>query len=160
MRSSSPCSSRRSRSAASISSRTLHLDARPRLLEAAEQAGEDAGADALEDPDAERAGGAFGERRHVGLRRVELRDDRVGVAQQEPAGVGQVDRPWAAGPLDEPLAHAPLELGDLLADRRLGVAELAGGAAERPRAADGLQGREMPQFDAEPSITFHYRIEL
>ena len=60
-----------------------HLDARPLLAEAAEQGGEDARADALEDADAQRAGRAFRERRHVGLGGVELRDDRVGVAEQE-----------------------------------------------------------------------------
>ena len=136
-----------------------HLDARPLLLEAAEQAGEDARADALEDPDAQRAGRALGERGHVGLRGVELRDDRVRVPEEQPARVGQVDGPRAAGTVDEPLADVALELRDLLADGRLRVAELAGRAAEGPRAADGLEGREMPQFDAEPSITFHNRYE-
>ena len=53
------------------------LDSRPLLLEAPEQAGEDARADALEDPDAQGAGRALGERGHVCLRGVELRDDRV-----------------------------------------------------------------------------------
>ena len=118
-----------------------HLDARPVLLEAAEEAGEDARADALKDPDAERAGGAFGERRHVGLRGVELRDDRVGVPEEEPAGVGQVDRPRAARAVDEPLADVPLELGDLLADGRLRVAELAGRAGRRTACARPPRGR-------------------
>ena len=59
---------------------------------------------------------------------VELRDDRVGVAEQEAAGVGQVDGLGAARAVDELLADAPLEPRDLLAHRRLRVAELAGGA--------------------------------
>ena len=136
-----------------------HLDARPFLLEAADQAGEDACADALVDPDAQRPGRAFGERGQVGLRGVELRDDRVRVPEEQPARVGQVDGPGAAGPVDEPLPDVALEQRDLLADGGLGVAELAGRPAEGARAADGLQGREMPQFDAEPSITFHNQNE-
>ena len=137
-----------------------HLDARPVLPEAAEQGGEDAGADALEDPDAQRAGGALGERGHVGLRGVELRDDRVGVAEQEAAGVGQVDGPRAARAVDEPLADDALELGDLLAHRRLRVAELARGArrtsACRPTASRAARWRSSTPSQ---SITFHNRIE-
>ena len=121
------------------------------------QPGEDARADALVDPDAQRPGRAFGEGGEVGLRGVELRDDRVRVPQEQPSRVGQVDRPRAAGTVDEPLPDVALELRDLLADGGLGVAELAGRAAEGARAADGLQGRQMAQLDAQPSITFHNR---
>ena len=80
------------------------LDARPLALEAAEEAGEDARADALVDADAERAGGALGERGHVRLGGVELRDDRVGVPEEQPSGLGQVDAPRPAGAVDEALA--------------------------------------------------------
>ena len=68
-------------------------------------------------------------------------------------------RPRAAGAVDEPLPDVALELRDLLADGGLGVAELAGRPAEGARAADGLEGREMPQLDAEQSITFHNQYE-
>ena len=138
-----------------------HLDPGPVLLEAAEEAREDAGADALVDADAERAGGALGERGHVRLGGVELGDDRVGVAEEEAARVRQVDRPRAARAVDEPLPDGPLELGDLLAHRRLRVAELARGArrtnACRPTASSAA---EMAQLDPEKSITFHDRNEL
>ena len=137
----------------------VHLDARPVLLEAAEEAGEDARADALEDPDAQRAGRALREGVHVRAGGVELGDDRVGVTEEEPAGVGEVDGPRATRAVDEPLADRPLERGDLLADGRLRIAELSGGAAEGARASDGLEGREMAQFDAEESIAFHNRNE-
>ena len=137
-----------------------HLDARPVVLEAAEEAGEDAGADALVDPDAQGARRPFRERGHVRLCCVELRDDRVRVASEEPAGVGQVDGSRATWAVDEALADVALELGDLLADGRLGIAELACRPAERARAPHGLEGREMPELDAEPSITFHDRFEV
>ena len=71
------------------------------------------------------------ERAEVGLRGLQARDDRLRVAQQQLAGLGQRDRARAARPLDEPLADDPLERRDLLADRRLRVAEPLRGASER-----------------------------
>ena len=137
----------------------VHLDARPRLPEPAQQGGEDAGADALVDPDAQRAGRALREGGHVGLCRVELGDDRVGVAEQEPPRVGEVDPPRASGALDELLPDHALELGDLLAHGRLRVAELASRAAERAVPRHGVERHEVAQLDAGPSITFHTQYE-
>ena len=148
VRSSSPCSSSRIRSAASLSSRTRTADARPLRAKAADEGGEEARADALVDADAKRSGLALCQRGHVGPRGVELRDDSVGVAEQEEAGLGRLDAPRPAGPVEEPLSDDPLELGDLLAHRRLGVPELTRCAPERAGARDRLQGREMAQFDA------------
>jgi hypothetical protein len=132
-----------------------HLDPRPVLLEAAEEPREDACADRLEDADAEWAGGAFRERGHVRLGGVELRHDRVGVPEKQAAGVGEVDGSGPARPLDEPLADLALEVGDLLAHGRLGVAEVARGPAERARSSDRLEGGDVAQLDAEKAITFH-----
>ena len=56
-------------------------DARPLRAEAPDERGEEAGADALVDPDLERPGGALGESGHVRAGRVESRDDRIGVAE-------------------------------------------------------------------------------
>ena len=122
-----------------------HADADlgPLLAEAADERGEEARADALVDADAERSRGALGERGHVGAGRVEARDDRVGVAEQQEAGLGRLDAARAAGPVEEPLPDDPLELRDLLADGRLGVAELARGRAERAGARDRFQSGEM-----------------
>jgi hypothetical protein len=61
--------------------------------------------------------------------------------------------------VEEPLPDDPFELRDLLADGRLRIAQLARRAAERPSARDSLQGREMSQIDAQPSISAHYRYE-
>ena len=114
-----------------------HADAdeRPLLAEAAHEGGEEAGADALVDADAKRSRRALGERGHVGAGRVEARDDRVGVAEQEEPGLGRLHAPRAAGAVEEPLPDDPLELRDLLADGRLRIAELARRAAEGARCA-------------------------
>ena len=68
------------------------------------------------------------------------------------ARLGHRDRARAAGALDELLPDDALEGRDLLADRRLGVAELEGGAAERARPGDRLERREVPHLDAEPVV--------
>ncbi len=132
----------------------LHLDARPLVAEAPEQRGEDARADALEDADAERAGRSFGQGGHVCLGGIELRDDRVRVPQQEQARLGEGHGTRAAGTDDEPLPDDALEVRDLLAHRRLRVAELARCAAERLRASDGFERGQMAQLEPEESITF------
>ena len=77
------------------------------------------------------------------------------MAEQQAAGLGHRDGPRPAGTLDELLADDPLERRDLLADRRLRVAEAARGAAERALLRKRLQRREMAQLDAEPAIGFH-----
>ena len=87
------------------------------------------------------------------------RDDRVRVAEQEEPGLGRLHAARPAGTVEEPLPDDPLELRDLLADRRLRVAELARRSAERARARDGLQSREMAQIDAQPIISTHDRYE-
>jgi hypothetical protein len=130
-------------------------DARPLRAKAADEGGEEARADALVDADSKCSGLALRQRSHVGPRGVELRDDSVGVAEQEEPGLGRLDAPRPAGPVEESLPDDPLELGDLLAHRRLGVSELARCAAERAGARDRLQSCEMAQFDSQPLISAH-----
>ena len=105
----------------------------------------------------QRTGLARRERSQVGLRGLEPGDDRLGVPEQDPAGLGERHRPRPSGPLDEALADDPLERRDLLADGRLGVAELLGGAAEAALARKCLERGQMPQLDSQPSIRFHNR---
>ena len=93
----------------------------------------------------------------VCLGRLKARDDRVGVPEEQLTRLCERDRARSAGALDELLADDLLERLDLLADRRLRVAEPLRGAAERPLGGDGLQRGEMPQFDSEPAIRFHDR---
>ena len=52
------------------------------------------------------------------------------------------------GPLDELLPDHPLELGDLLADGGLRVAELTRSQAERAVPGDGVERHEMAELDA------------
>ena len=137
--------------------RDPELDARPRRAEAAHQRRQDALADGLVRPDPERPGLARGQRGEVRLGRLEPGDDRLRVAEQELAGLGERYRPRPAGTVEEALPDDPLEGRDLLADRRLRVAEALCRAAERPRLRDRLEGGEMPQFDPEPPIRFHDR---
>ena len=92
------------------------------------------------------------QRRHVGAGGVEPVDDRLGVAQEQLAGLGHRDRARPARALDELLADDALECRDLLADRRLGVAELERGAAERAGAGHRLERREVAHLDAEPVV--------
>ena len=93
------------------------------------------------------------------LRRLEAGDDRVGVAEEQGTGIRDAHAARPAGALDELLADEALELGDLLADGRLGVAELARRAAEGQVPRDRLERRQMAELDPGPSITFHNQNE-
>ena len=127
------------------------------LGEAAQESRDDLRADALERPDAEPAGVARLERAHVRLRGEQARLDRLGVPEEDPARLGQRDRPRAAGPLDQPHADDALERRDLLRDRRLRVPELLGGPPERALVRDRLERDEMAKIEPEPAISFHDR---
>ena len=132
--------------------REPELDLRPVGAEPPHHLGQHARADALVRPDAQRPGLAGAQREHVGPGGGEAVDDRLGVTKEQRSGLGHRDRARPAGALDEPLADDALERRDLLADRRLRVAELRGGAAERAGARDGLERREVPDLDAEPVV--------
>jgi hypothetical protein len=124
-----------------------------------DERGEEAGADALEDADAERAGRSFRERGHVRSGRIETSHDRVGVAQEKEARFGRLDTPRPARPMEELLPDDAFELRDLLTHGRLRVAELARRGAERPRPRNRLEGREVAQFYSQPIISAHDRYE-
>ena len=59
----------------------------------------------------------------------------------------QLHRSRPAGPVEDRFAEQLLERSDLLADRRLGVAEALGSASERPLVGDGVEGHQVPQFE-------------
>ena len=139
--------------------RELDLDARPGGEEAPHQLGQDACADALEGADAERARLALAKCGQVGLRRVQARDDRLGMAEEQASGLGERDGARPAWALEEPLSDDALQRLDLLADGRLRVTERLGGPAERAFAGHRLEGGQVAHFDAEPAIRFHDRIE-
>ena len=127
------------------------------VAEAAHDLGQQAGADRLERADAQDARLAAAERVQVGLRRLQPGDDRLGVGQEQVPGLGQRDGARPARALDELLADDLLERLDLLADRRLRVAEPLGGTAEGALRGDRLERCEVPELDAEPVIRFHDR---
>jgi hypothetical protein len=79
------------------------------------------------------------------------------VREQQRARVGQRDRARAAGAVDQPLPDDALECRNLLGDGRLCVAEAPRGAAERSLLRDRLEGEQMPQLNAEPTISLHNR---
>ena len=74
-------------------------------------------------------------------------------SSSSPASVSETVR--ARPGARELLADDPLEGRDLLADRRLRVAERVGGTAERRLTGDGLQRDQVTELDAEPSIRIH-----
>ena len=70
----------------------------------------------------------------AGLRVGEAREDRVGVADERAAGIGEPDPAGRA--VDERRARLALERGDLLGDGRLGVGEGIGGGGEGAALGD------------------------
>ena len=114
----------------------------------------------MTDADPQRPGLAAAERVQVGLRSGQAGGDRLRVREQEPTGLRERHGAGAAGPFHEPLPDDSLQHRDLLADRRLRIAERDRRLAEGSRARDGLERQEMPQFDPEPAIRFHNRKPL
>ena len=113
----------------------LDLDARPARGEAAEQRGHDPGPDALVRADAEdaRRTGRIGPQVRLGRRQA--RRDRVGVSEQEAAGLGQLDLSPTAPALDEPQADDPLEARDVLAHGRRVYSSASAAAWKEPVSA-------------------------
>jgi hypothetical protein len=82
---------------------------------------------------------ALGERGVVGLGGAQAGDDGVGMASQQRASLGELDRALAARAFDQALPDDGLQGGDLVTDGRLRVAEAFGGAAEGARLGDGIR---------------------
>ena len=100
--------------------------------------------------DAQLADAAVRERREVGASRFEMPRDRVGVREQLTTRLGQLDRAHARRSRDERHADDALERAQLLADRRLRVAEPHGGATHRALARNRLERRQVPQIEPGP----------
>jgi hypothetical protein len=140
-----------------LDERDLHVGQRGR--EAPDDARQDLRADAVVGPHAQLAGAAGRPRGEVGARGRELVDDAPAVTDHDVAGRGERHRARPARALDEPRADDPLEQRDLLADRRLGVAERPRRAAERALAGDGVERGEMPDLDPEPTIRVSHQLK-
>ena len=133
----------------------LDLDRGPGIHIPAQELGQDAGSSALERTHPERPGLAALERVHVGPRGLQPRDDHLGVQQEQPAGLGQLDGPRAAWALDQARANQSLERRDLLTDRRLGVSQGGGGPPERAVLGNRLKRSQVAELNSQPLIRFH-----
>ena len=120
------------------------------VAEGGEEAGKDLGADTWERSDAQLALFARREGAQVGGGRADSGEDGPGVAEQDLPGRREPHGAGPAGALEQLRADDAFEGADLLADRRLGVAQLFGGPAERAGVGDGDEGQEVPQFQSWP----------
>ena len=128
-----------------------HLDVRPSLDVAPHRRRQQPHADALECADAQGARLAVRERPQIRLGGAHRRRGPAGVPEEPLPGVGRCHRPPAAGALEQLEARRALEGCDLLADRRLGVAELCAGPAERAGLHHCLERGEMPDLNPHQS---------
>src|SRR5439155_13658257 len=115
-----------------------HLERNARVCrgEVAHDRGQDARADALVGPYTQTPGRARRQRGEVLGGSLQLGEHRLGVSQQRLTGLRQPDPPPTPGALDQPVPDDALQRRDLLADRRLRVAERCGGLWERALASD------------------------
>ena len=74
----------------------------------------------------------------------------VGVLEEQGSGGGEPHRPRSAGPVEHGRAGHPLEGGDLLAHRRLRVAERLGRLSEGAGFGDGDEGLEVTHLELHP----------
>ena len=79
-------------------------------------------------------------------------------AEQLLAERRQLDRAWPTGAIEHTLAGDPLERRDLLADRRLRVAQPVGGAPERALVGDRIERHEVAEFEVPELRHEHQRI--
>ena len=89
----------------------------------------------------------------VGQLRVGLGEplgDRVGVGEQQRAGLG--GRRAARPAVEQAHADLPLERGDLLGDRRLGERERVGRPRERATVGDLAEGEQPARFEHSHSL--------
>ncbi|MNP16155.1 hypothetical protein D3C76_1085390 [compost metagenome] len=81
-------------------------------------------------------------------RLVDLLEDLPGLVEEQPAGFGQAHA--AIGAIQQARADFFLQGLDLLAQRRLGNAQLLGGAAEMQFLGDGDEVAQVSQFHLSP----------
>ena len=131
------------------------LDVGPRLAEAADDRRQHPRSNALVHPDAQRAGLAGRVREEIGAGGLEAVRDRLHVALEQPAGLGELDRPAAPTPVEQPDAERRLEPHDVLADRRLRVVEGVGRPVEGPLVRHGAEAQQLPKAEVREGIREH-----
>jgi hypothetical protein len=112
-------------------------------------------ADTLERPHPHGSGAALRKALELSVGDPHASEHGLGMAQQQGRRGSEAGRPAAAGAVDQRLADETLERGDLMADRRLGVAELVGGSAEGSGDLDRLERGEVAQLHAHPPVCAH-----
>ncbi len=123
------------------------LDRRVRAVEAAQQRQQVERAGRLRDADREAAGEQAGQLLQLGAGGVQLRQHAAGAGDERLAGAGQRD---AAGrPLDQRRPQLPLELADLLRQRRLRDVAAQRGAREVALVGERDEVAQLPQFHSE-----------
>ena len=149
---------RRAGSPGSCDSRRLDLDPGPLAVEAAQHVGQHPGADALHRADPQPAPAR--RRRRPGRRPRRTRSwpstARAWSSSASPTSVSARGR----GPPGRSNTGAPTSrssAGDLLAHRRLRVAELLGRPADGAVLGDGDEGDEVAQLEAGPGVDRHAR---
>jgi hypothetical protein len=123
-----------------------HLDARPCLPERQKEWGQQPGRGALKRADAEVTDGSERERIQVHVDRLHPCQDGVRVPQEDSAGFGQLHRSRAGEAEEHARSSHTLEVGDLLADGRLRIAQLVGCRRERTMPGNGVEGDEVSKF--------------
>ena len=128
------------------------LDPGMGVAHATHDLGEQPDADRLEHPHAQRPRVTGAKRGKVGLRCPQRRSRPSRVPKQPFTGVGRNDRLPTTRPVEESHARDALERRDLLADRRLRVAEASARGGERAGVDHGLERGEMSYLDTLQSI--------
>ena len=127
------------------------LDARVALVKRRHRARRQRGAPALEGDQPQATAAQARERGQVLLGALDPGEDRVGVAHEHPARLGQADA--AGAPVDELCACLALERGHVLRDRRLGEAQRLGGGGERAARRDLAQDSHTADVEHQYSLS-------
>ena len=80
----------------------------------------------------------------------DLRQQIAAVGQDHLAKGSDPYRPRTSGPVKDGATEGPLQRGDLLAHRRLGVAKPGRRSPERSFLGDGSHGPQVAQLDVRP----------
>ena len=72
--------------------------------------------------------------------------------EQQRAGLGELDGPPAARPVEQAHAERGLERHHVLADRRLRVVERVGGPVERALVGDGAEAEQLAEAEVRERV--------
>jgi hypothetical protein len=126
--------------------RQRHRDRRLAASQSGHDLGDEGGARRREGAQAQRRVGPVDQLPHLGLTVVDGGEDAIGVPEHPRARGGGGDGP-VVGPVDQDRPDGPLERGDVLGHRRLGVAERLGRAAERALPGHLAQRTQPPGIE-------------